>query len=392
MISNDYVTEIGYLSVNHVGEELCGDNVVYVQPDDKTRVLVLADGLGSGVKANILSTLTAKMLSTMMANNMSIEECVISMAETLPICSVRGVAYSTFSIIKIVDNKYVDIYNYDNPTPFMIRDGKVKELNYTVSVFENKKIYHAKVEAKLNDTFFMMSDGVKHAGIGASLNFGWDMDQIKDYMGSLYHPSYSAKSLATVLVEHCDALYDRKPGDDTTAAVLRVRERKQANLMFGPPTNREDDEKMLSLFFAKEGTHIVSGGTTSTIVARHLNEEIEVDISYFDKEIPPTAIINGVDLVTEGVITLNKVVDYAKNYEETNSEYFNWSYKLDGASQITRILFEEATDINFFVGCAINPAHQGEDVKINFAFKMQLIEELSKRLKLMGKNVKVSYF
>lgn len=392
MINNDYITEIGHLSVNHVGEELCGDNVVYVQPNDKTRILVLADGLGSGVKANILSTLTAKMLSTMMANNMSIEECVISMAETLPICSVRGVAYSTFSIIKIVDNKYVDIYNYDNPTPFMIRNGKVKDLNYTVSLIENKKIYHAKVEAELNDTFFMMSDGVKHAGIGASLNFGWDMDQIKDYMECLYHPIYSSKSLATVLVEHCDSLYDHKPGDDTTAAVLRVRERKQANLMFGPATNREDDEKMLSLFFGKEGTHIVSGGTTSTIVARYLNEEIEVDLSYLDKEIPPTGIIKGVDLVTEGVITLNKVLDYAKNYSETNSEYFNWSFKQDGASLITRILFEEATDINFFVGCAINPAHQGEDVKINFAFKMQLIEELSKRLKSMGKNVKVSYF
>jgi hypothetical protein len=392
MINNDYITEIGYLSVNHVGEELCGDNVVYVQPNDKTRILVLADGLGSGVKANILSTLTAKMLSTMMANNMSIEECVISMAETLPICSVRGVAYSTFSIIKIVDNKYVDIYNYDNPTPFMIRNGKVKDLNYTVSLIENKKIYHAKVEAELNDTFFMMSDGVKHAGIGASLNFGWDMDQIKDYMECLYHPIYSSKSLATILVEHCDNLYDHKPGDDTTAAVLRVRERNQANLMFGPATNREDDEKMLSLFFGKEGTHIVSGGTTSTIVARYLNEEIEVDLSYLDKEIPPTGIIRGVDLVTEGVITLNKVLDYAKNYSETNSEYFNWSFKQDGASLITRILFEEATDINFFVGCAINPAHQGEDVKINFAFKMQLIEELSKRLKSMGKNVKVSYF
>lgn len=392
MINNDLITEIGYLSVNHVGEELCGDNVVYVQPDDRTRILVLADGLGSGVKANILSTLTAKMLSTMMANNMSIEECVISMAETLPICSVRGVAYSTFSIIKIVDNKYVDIYNFDNPSPFMIRDGKVKDLNYTVSLIENKKIYHAKIEARLNDTFFMMSDGVKHAGIGASLNFGWDMDQIKDYMECLYHPIYSSKSLATILVEHCDNLYDRKPGDDTTAAVLRIRERNQANLMFGPASNREDDEKMLSLFFGKEGTHIVSGGTTSTIVARYLNEEIEVDLSFLDKEIPPTGKIRGVDLVTEGVITLNKVVDYAKNYDETNSEYFNWSFKQDGASLITRILFEEATDINFFVGCAINPAHQGEDVKINFAFKMQLIEELSRRLKLMGKNVKVSYF
>ena len=242
MISKRYVSEIGHLSVNHVGEELCGDNVVYVQPDENTKILVLADGLGSGVKANILSTLTAKMLSTMMANNLSIKECVITMAETLPICQVRGVAYSTFSIIKIKDNKYVDIYNYDNPMPFLIRNGKVFEMDYSSSIIEGKKIYHAKIEAQINDTFFLMSDGVKHAGIGASLNFGWDMPQIKDFMQSLYHPSYSSKALATILVDHCDLLYDRKPGDDTTAAVLRVRERKQVNLLFGPASNRDDDE------------------------------------------------------------------------------------------------------------------------------------------------------
>lgn len=392
MINNRYVTEVGYLSVNHVGEELCGDNVVFVQPNEDTKILVLADGLGSGVKANILSTLTAKMLSTMMANNMSIKECVETMAETLPICQVRGVAYSTFSIIKIKENKYVDIYNFDNPMPFFIHNGKAMDINYTATIIEGKKIYHASIIADLNDTFFLMSDGVKHAGIGASLNFGWDMPQIKDFMEGFYHPSYTSKSLATVLVDHCDALYDRKPGDDTTAAVIRIRERKQVNLLFGPPSNREDDIKVLDLFFSKGGTHIVSGGTTSTIVSRYLDKEIEVDMSYLDREIPPTATIEGVDLVTEGVITLNKVLDYAKNYDTTNSEYFNWSFKQDGASQITRYLFEEATDINFFVGCAINPAHQGEDVKINFTFKMQLIEELSKRLKQMGKNIKVSYF
>ena len=392
MMNKRYVTEIGYLSVNHVGEELCGDNVVSIQPNENTNILVLADGLGSGVKANILSTLTAKMLSTMMANNMSIEDCVTTIAETLPICSVRGVAYSTFSIIKVVDNKYVDIYNYDNPLPFMIRDGKAVELFYNATIIEGKTILHAKLEAKLNDTFFLMSDGVKHAGIGASLNFGWDMPQIKDFMQGLYHPSYTSKSLSTILVDHCNTLYENKPGDDTTAAVVRIRERNQVNLMFGPASNRDDDEKMLSLFFAKNGTHIVSGGTTSTIVARYLGEEIEVDMSNLDREIPPTGFIKGVDLVTEGVITLNKVLDYAKNYEETNSDYFSWSFKQDGASQITRYLFEEATDINFFVGCAINPAHQGEDVKINFTFKMQLIDELARRLKLMGKNVKLSYF
>ena len=392
MINKRFVTEIGYLSVNHVGEELCGDNVVFVEPDENTKILVLADGLGSGVKANILSTLTAKMLSTMMANNMSIEECVTTMAETLPICQVRGVAYSTFSIIKIKENKYVDIYNYDNPAPFIISDGVAKDLDYKATIIQGKKINHAHFEAKLNDTFFLMSDGVKHAGIGASLNFGWDLPQIKDFMQGFYHPSYSSKTLATVLVDHCDALYERKPGDDTTAAVVRIRERCQANLLFGPPSNKDDDTKVLDLFFSKSGAHIVSGGTTSTIVSNYLGQEIEVDMSNLDREIPPTGFIKGVDLVTEGVITLNKVLDYAKNYEETNSDYFNWSFKQDGASKICRYLFEEATDINFFVGCAINPAHQGEDVKINFTFKMQLIEELSKRLKQMGKNIKVSYF
>ncbi len=391
MISR-YVTELGYLSYNHVGEELCGDHVEVVRPDEDTEILVLADGLGSGVKANILSTLTAEMLSTMIANNISIRECVESIADTLPVCKVRGVAYSTFSIIKIYQNRYVDIYNYDNPMPFMISNGKYKELDYNCIMVGGKAIYHAKCEARLHDTFVLMSDGVKHAGIGETLNFGWDMPQIHNFMESLYHPSFTSKSLATILVDHCNELYNHRPGDDTTAAVVRIRERKQANLMIGPASNKDDDEKMLSLFFAKAGTHIVSGGTTSSIVSRYLGKELELALDYLDKEIPPTARIEGVDLVTEGVITINKVLEYGKNTFEDNKDYFQWSYKQDGASQIARILFEDATDINFFVGCAINPAHQGEDVKINFNIKMKLIDELAKTLKQMGKNIKVSYF
>ena len=130
MINNRYVTEIGYLSLNHVGEELCGDHIEVTSKDESTKILVLADGLGSGVKANILSTLTSKMLSSMIAGDISIKECIRCIANTLPVCKVRNVAYSTFTIIKIQDNKFVDIYNFDNPTPFMIRDGKVMDFSY----------------------------------------------------------------------------------------------------------------------------------------------------------------------------------------------------------------------------------------------------------------------
>lgn len=392
MISR-YVTEVGYLSLNHVGEQLCGDHIEVIRPDENTTILVLADGLGSGVKANILSTLTAKMLSTMIANNVTLQDCVETIAETLPVCKERGIAYSTFSIIKIQDNKHVEIFNYDNPLPIMIHNGKIKDLYYSRRIINGKKIYQADIDAGLNDTFVLMSDGVLHAGIGETLNFGWDIPQIKSFLEGLYHPAYSSMSIATSLVDYCNNLYNSRPGDDTTAAVIRIRERSQVNLLIGPASNKEDDQHILSLFFAKGGKHIVCGGTTSHITSKFLNKPLELALDYLDKEIPPTAKIEGVDLVTEGVITINKVLENAKNLlYGKNENYFSWSYKQDGASLISEMLFEEATDINFFVGCAVNSAHQSDELHLNFSLKMQLIDELAKLLKLMGKNIKVSYF
>lgn len=392
MILNNYVTEIGYLSLNHDGEQLCGDHVEIISKDDNTHIVVLADGLGSGVKANILSTLTSRILSTMMANNISIEECVQTVVETLPVCKDRHVAYSTFTILKITNNTSVDIYNYDNPQPIILRDGKEYITPQVMSEIDGKKIYHSHITARLYDTFILMSDGAIHAGIGNSLNWGWDRPNIVDFMSNLYSPIYSSKTLATMLIDHCNNLYGNKPQDDTTAVVVRIRKKSMCNLLIGPASNRDDDNKMLSLFFAKEGKHIVSGGSTSNMVSKFLDKPLELSLDYIDKEIPPTSHIDGVDLVTEGVITINKVLEYAKNVLKDNSKYFYWSYAQDGASQIARLLFEEATDINFFVGCAVNPAHQKEGIPINFSIKMQLIDELAKILKEMGKRIKVSYF
>jgi hypothetical protein len=149
---------------------------------------------------------------------------------------------------------------------------------------------------------------------------------------------------------------------------------------------------MMSLFFSKEGKHIVCGGTTSSIAAKYLGKPIRTEIDFLDPDIPPISHIEGVELVTEGVITVNRVLEYAKDYLKDNESYKHWSYKQDGASQICRLLFEEATDINFYVGRAMNPAHQNPDLPINFNIKMQLVVELSDCLRKMGKRIKVSYF
>ena len=201
-----------------------------------------------------------------------------------------------------------------------------------------------------------------------------------------------AKTLSTILLDECNRLYGMEPGDDTTVCTVRIRRRVPMNLMIGPPADPQDVSKMMSLFFSKEGKHIVCGGTTSTLAADFLKKPLCPELDFWDPEIPPTAKIEGVDLVTEGVITINRVLSYAQDYLRDNTCYGQWSCKRDGASLISQLLFEEATDINFYVGKAVNPAHQNPNLPINFSIKMRLVDELAQCLKQMGKRIKVSYF
>lgn len=389
---NDLCADIGYKSVNHYGEELCGDHVDVVEQDENSTVIVLADGLGSGVKASILSTLTSKIISTMMAEGLPLEECVSTIAATLPVCSVRGVAYSTFTIIHLKNNETAEVIQYDNPQVIVIRDEQNYDYPKTEMNIGGKKIFKSIIKLRENDIFVAMSDGCPHAGIGMSYNFGWKREDIISFMETLAPVGYTAKTLSTILVDECYKLYGGKPGDDATACVVRIRKREPMNILFGPPSNRDDANRMMSLFFSKEGKHIICGGTTSSIAAKYLNKPIKASLNFERSDVPPIAEIEGVDLVTEGVITVNKVLEYAKDYLGENEHYEHWNIKRDGASLISRLLFEEATDINFYVGRAINPAHQNPDLPINFSIKMNLVEELSACLKKMGKRIKVSYF
>ena len=389
---NNLCADIGYKSINHEGEQLCGDHVDIISQGDASTVIVLADGLGSGVKASILSTLTSKIISTMMAEGLPLEECVSTIAATLPICSVRGVAYSTFTIIHLIDNTAAELIQYDNPHIILIRDGEIADYPETELLIGGKKIYKSVVKLQEGDIFVAMSDGCPHAGIGLAYNFGWKREDIAEFMRAIAPAGYTAKTMSTMLVDECNKQYGYHPGDDATACVIRIRRREPMIILFGPPRNRDDCNRMMSLFFSKEGKHIICGGTTSSIAAKYLRKPLRASLCFESSDVPPTAEIEGVDLVTEGVITISKVLEYARDTLGANELYSQWSLQRDGASQICRLLFEEATDINFFVGRAVNPAHQNPDLPINFNIKMNLVEELSSCLTQMGKRVKVSYF
>ena len=336
---NDLCADIGFKSINHYGEELCGDHVDIVEQNDSSTVIVLADGLGSGVKASILSTLTSKIISTMMAEGLPIEECVATIAATLPVCSVRGVAYSTFTIIHLINNETAEIIQYDNPKVIVLRDN----INYDYPTTEvnigGKKILKTTLRLRENDIFIAMSDGCPHAGIGMAYNFGWKREDIIDFMETMSVSGLTAKNLSTLLVDECDKLYGQKPGDDATACIVKIRKREPMNILFGPPSNRDDCDRMMSLVFSKEGKHIICGGTTSSIAAKYLHKPLEATLNFEKSDVPPIAKLEGVDLVTEGVITVNRVLEYARDYLDKNEMYEHWNFKRDGAPLICQLLF-----------------------------------------------------
>jgi hypothetical protein len=395
---NNLCTDVGYLSLNKKDELLCGDHVEVVHSSwgedvQGFTIAVLADGLGSGVKASILSTLTAKIIATMMANSLTVEDCVVTIAATLPVCKIREMAYSTFTIIRITENLDAEIIQYDNPQVILLRHGKNFPYTTITETIGKKKIYKTRLKVREDDTFIAISDGVIHAGIGKSLNFGWLREDIISFIEEAYEQKYTAKTLSSILLNKCYSLYGGEPGDDTTICTVKIRRRQPINLLIGPPEKPSEVQKMMALFFAKEGKHIVCGGTTSSLAAQFLGKPLLTGIPrYIDPDIPPVASIEGVDVVTEGVITINRVLDYARDYNKDNENYAHWNYGKDGASLIARLLFEEATDINFYVGKAVNPAHQNPDLPIGFNIKMRLVEELASCLKAMGKQIKVSYF
>lgn len=384
--------DIGYKSINHFGEQLCGDHVNVANTLDGRTVVVLADGLGSGVKASILSTITSQMISTLLSNGISLEEAVSSISKTLPIDKQRDVAYSTFTIADFDSNKNLDIIQFDNPDAVMIREGKTYDFPKQKIVIGDKTLYESTIDLKEGDMFAFFSDGCPYAGLGTKYNFGFGMDEIKDFLEVLNVSGANARTMATEFIDHVNKLYGFSPGDDATCAIIKVRKRSQVNMLFGPPHNREDSNRMLALFFSKGGKHVVCGGATSNMVANYLGKELEVDLNYTDSDVPPMGKIEGVDLVTEGVITMNKVREYAEDFIGDNILYQVWGYKKDAASVLARLLFEEATDIDFYVGRAINPAHQNPDLPINFSIKMSIVEQLIDSLKKMGKNVKGNFF
>lgn len=385
--------DAAWKSLNKFEEELCGDKVE-VHKTETSDIVILADGMGSGVKANILATLTSKILGTMFLEGASIEDCVETIAKTLPVCQERKTAYATFSILQIFHDGNAYLAEFDNPVCVFVRDGKIVDYPYTERIIEEKKIREYRFRVQKNDCFVLMSDGVIYAGAGEILNFGWTWENMAEYTLKCTRQTLSAARLASLLSDACNDLYEQKPGDDTTVAVVRVRERQVVNIFTGPPEKKEDDERLMYDFMHSPGKKIVCGGTTANIAARVLGKEIVTSVNYANPDVPPTASLEGIDLVTEGVLTLGKTLKLLKRYAEDDFDvdFFDELDADNGASRLAKIIIEECTDLCLFVGRAVNTAHKDSSLPFDLSMRMNLVEQLKETAEQLDRQVTVSYY
>ena len=387
-MSVDNFLDIYSLSLNKKGEELCGDKVKFLKTE-RTATIVLSDGLGSGVKANILSTLTVEILLTMLNAEVPLEEVLKTVIATLPICQVRKIAYSTFTIIQVnLETNHFKISNFDNPSFLYFRDGKRVKLETHTEEILGRKIKLAEGTLQRGDFLGAVSDGVLYAGMGVALNFGWGWENIAQHVEEvLVQKAHTARTIVQDVIGKTYSLYQGEIGDDASFVGVYVRKRNPVMVFTGPPLDEDRDEEYVDRILSFEGRKVICGGTTGNIVASYLGETIEMDLSTIRRELPPIGMLSSIDLVTEGILTISKATEYIKT---CNCDLTRLQFDNNGAYLLAREILQ-ADSIVFLVGQQINEFYQNPLLPKNISIRRNLIEDLVQFLRQHQKEAAIEY-
>lgn len=302
---------------------------------------------------------------------------------------MRNLAYATFTVLKF-QGKQVSLYQFDNPDAILIRDGKLFDYPVETSMIEEKEIHKSCFELQEEDMLIIMSDGVTNAGMGKTTNGGWGREDVMAFCKAKYHKGMSAQEMAGYLAEASLDLNLNETDDDITAIVLRMRQKQVVNIMIGPPSKEEHDERYLKSFFEAEGYHVICGGTTAQCAARYLDKELISLSETACGDVPAYYKLEGAELVTEGFLTIEHLLEYCEEWLDDRLTFNRLKRKKDAAALLGVMLFEQATDINFYFGGAINK--NNVELGITEKRKEEAAEQLVEHLRNAGKNVNIAFW
>ena len=381
-MSSDFHIEVDAQQKSHEGERICGDVFLSEKFKEENRlIVVLSDGLGHGVKANVLATLTATMAMNFTKEHKDVHTIAEIIMNTLPVDKERQISYATFTILDIDYKGQATILEFDNPRALILRDQKIYHPQWQSIVLDSEKNKGKELKSctfpfQKEDRIVVASDGVVQSGLGTdAYPFGWGQENFQEFVQRLVrnNPGISANKLAQKVVNMSyrnDRFYAK---DDTSCCALYFREPRRLLITTGPPYEKENDAELAKMIREFEGKKIVSGATTGDIIARELGLEIEDSFEFEDPDLPPISYMEGVDLVTEGILTLSKVADILKRYDK------NFTLKKGPADQIIRLL-KDSDEIHFLIGTRINEAHQDPNLPVELEIRRTVVKRIAKVL------------
>lgn len=376
-----------YIEVNaelkyHHESRICGDVFISRRLNDENRIIaVLSDGMGHGVKANVLATLTATMALNFTLEHKEINRIAEIIMNTLPVCSERKMSYSTFTIIDIEFDGNVRILEYDNPQTVIMRGDKVFDPQWTCVMLEGEKnagkeIKSCEFTPEKEDRIIFFTDGVAQSGLGGGkYPFGWGRDNAITYISELisHEHDIAAPNLAHKLVNMANVNDGYLSKDDTSCAVIYFRQPRKLLICSGPPFDEQNDKLFAEKVDKFDGKKIICGATTGDIIARELDRQIIDSFDFDDPDLPPISMMDGVDLVTEGILTLGKVTEILKTYNNSTR------LTKGPADRIVRLLIE-SDEIDFIIGTRINIAHQDPSLPVELEIRRTVIKRIAKLL------------
>ncbi len=377
-----FYIEVDYQQKNHDGERICGDVFLSerIKSEERT-IIVLSDGMGHGVKANMLATLTSTMALNFTKEHKDANRIADIIMNTLPVCSKRQISYSTFTIIDIESDGKTTILEYDNPETIIIRNNQIYNPAWQCIILESEKnagkmIKSCSFYAEKEDRIISCTDGVTQSGMGSEMHpFGWGHSKLEDFSLRIVNNNHqiSANKLAGKIVNFAYQNDAYKSKDDASCASVYFREPRKLLICTGPPYEEENDKELAKAVRNFEGKKILCGATTGDIIARELNLEIEDSFEFHDPDLPPIAYMDGIDLVTEGILTLSKVSEILKIY---NNNYFLGKGPAD---QIVKLL-KESDEIQFIIGTRINIAHQDPNLPVELEIRRTVVRRIAETL------------
>lgn len=381
--------DVYHQSLTKVGEELCGDQIRVLKAGSKTRV-ALCDGLGQGVKASILASLSSEIIINMLREDIPLPEVLETVIATLPVDKRLNVAYATSTMIEIDHFALTyKIYNFNNPPILFFRKKKLENLPFHQISVMGRKIQFSEGRLERGDLLVAISNGILHAGTDNVLNYNWGLEHLAAYIEELFYflPA-DVRLIVEKTVAHTNQLYNQKPSDDASMVGLLVRARQAVMLFTGPPRDPSEDRALARRVLDFEGTRIVCGGTTGHIVSTQTGHESSIDPDTARLDVPPMGTLPGVDILTEGIFTLTSVLEWI----EATQGNPNLLPRKDqsGAVLVTDALLH-ADEVFFLVGLKVNPCYQNPELPASISIRKNLMEKIANRLKFLGKTVEIEF-